>query len=91
MSDNGIRSIKYGDMPVVVFFEKEESTNNQLVTTLFDPREDEVERECEDFGIDPEPVLEILRKRTADTHTLAIDVDVVRRQHPHPEVSFKTL
>ena len=88
MNNQGIRSIKYGDMPIVMFLKKEESTNNQMVTTLFDPTEDEVERECEAFNIDPEPVLDLLRRRSRDTHAVAIDVDVFKRQHPYPEMKF---
>ena len=82
MSDKGIRCIKPGDMPIVLFFCKDESTNSRTVTTLWDSTEDEIKLQCEEFEIDPEAVLKILRRRPQDTHTFAIDVDIVRNVHP---------
>lgn len=82
MSDNGIRAIRKGDMPIVLFFSNEETANSQTVLTLWDPTEDEIKLQCEGFGIDPEPVLESLRRRPQNTHTVAIDVDVFKIHHP---------
>lgn len=70
------------DMPIVMFFCKDESTNSQTVTTHWDSTEDEIKLECENFDIDPEALLKILRERPRETHTFVIDVDVFKLHHP---------
>ena len=82
MIDDGIRAIRKGDMPIVLFFSKEWTTNRQTVVTLWDPTEDEIKLQCEDFGIDPEAILKSLCRRPQNTHTFAIDVNIVRNVHP---------
>lgn len=86
MSDKGIRGMKPGDMPIVMFFYTEMSSGSRTVTTLLDWTEDELKLQCEAFDIDSDAVLKILRGHTRDTHTFFIDVDVFKLHHPRRDI-----
>ena len=78
MSREAIRSMKYGDMPIVIFCYTDKSKNEPTMVSLLNPEENDIKLQCEFFSIYPRPILEMVRNRRHDVHTIVIDVDYIR-------------